>query len=36
MAGPDLLPGARVSSGGENKTPPLDQQLLRPLLAAAF
>ncbi len=25
-----------VRSGGENKTPPLDQQLLRPLLAAAF
>jgi hypothetical protein len=25
-----------VRSGGENKTPPLDQQLLRPLLATAF
>ena len=27
---------AGVRSGGENKTPPLDQQLLQPLLAAAF
>jgi len=25
-----------VRSGGENKTPPLDQQVLQPLLAAAF
>ena len=27
---------AGVRSGGENKTPPLDQQILQPLLAAAF
>lgn len=25
-----------IRSGGENKTPPMDQQLLQPLLAAAF
>jgi hypothetical protein len=27
---------AGIRSGGENKTPPLDQQILQPLLAAAF